>query len=585
MAKRGAARIPARSHHDTAMSDVASWRMALVLAALPIVVLLVLIMSPWPRRWLPMPAHGALLLAALLAYGIQVVFIQAGNAGEASSRMIHAAVIDGVLTALTPLAIVFGAVLLFKTLEISGAMGVLTARLRVLSPDPVAQLVLVGWAFSFLIEGLSGFGTPAALAAPVLVGLGFPPVRVAAMCLIMNSVPVPFGAVGTPVWFGLGELDLSPEQLLSIGFKSAAINAAAALLIPLLALRVVLPWSVIRPRLRFVYLVILATVTPFAITALWSVEFPSIIGGVAGLLIGSAAARLGLGLPTHDAHSPETKPNSQTQPRLCLAVLPLLGVLVILAATRIGQVGIKGLLTSDHPAARASLGALGEAWISPSLVIGLRDILGTGFAWKMPLLYVPFILPFVVVSLAAIPILRMDRAKVAGVWRETIDRLARPAAALVGALVLVKMFMLGNDHAPAMLIGQAMAQASGSSWALVAPLLGALGSFFSGSNTVSNLTFAPVQAAAADSLSLNLTGLLALQTVGGAMGNMVCIHNIVAVAAVLGLRDATALSAVPTIDGDSPDPGGVAAILRLTAGPMAAYALIAAAVGGLAMAV
>lgn len=566
------------------MSDVASWRMALVLAALPIIVLLVLIMSPWPRRWLPVPAHGALLMAAILAYGIQLMFIQAGKA-DASSRMVHAAVIDGVLTALTPLAIVFGAVLFFKTLEKSGAMGVLTAHLRVLSPDPVAQLVLVGWALSFLIEGLSGFGTPAALAAPVLVGLGFPPVRVAAMCLIMNSVPVPFGAVGTPVWFGLGEIGLSPEQLLSVGFKSAAINAAVALLIPLLALRVVLPWSVIRPRLGFVYLVILATVIPFVLTAQWSVEFPSIIGGVVGLLIGSFGARLRIGLPKHDALTPKTKLNTQTQPRLCLAVLPLLGVLAILAATRLGQVGIKAVLTSDYPAARASLGALGEAWISPSLVIGLRDILGTGLAWKMPLLYVPFILPFIVVSLAAIPVLRMDRAKVAGTWRETIDRLARPAAALVGALVLVKMLMLGDDHAPAMLIGQAMAQASGSSWALVAPLLGALGSFFSGSNTVSNLTFAPVQAAAADSLSLNLTGLLALQTVGGAMGNMVCIHNIVAVAAVLGLRDAPARITEPTIDGDSPNPGGVSAILRLTAAPMAAYALIAAAVGGLAMAI
>ena len=79
--------------------------------------------------------------------------------------------------------------------------------------------MIIGWAFAFSIEGASGFGTPAALAAPLLMGLGFPPVRVAIMTLIMNSVPVSFGAVGTPTWFGLGQLGLSPEAILEIGFR------------------------------------------------------------------------------------------------------------------------------------------------------------------------------------------------------------------------------------------------------------------------------------------------------------------------------------------------------------------------------
>ena len=157
--------------------------------------------------------------------------------------------------------------------------------------------MLVGWAFSFLIEGLSGFGTPAALAAPILVGLGFPAVRVAAMCPIMNSVPVSFAAVGTPVWFGLGELGLTSEELHAVGFQAAAINAAAATVIPLLALRMGVPWSVIRPRLGFLLLVIAATVGPY-VAAQWSVKFPSIIGGLTGLLVGSVAAGGGSAWPT-----------------------------------------------------------------------------------------------------------------------------------------------------------------------------------------------------------------------------------------------------------------------------------------------
>jgi len=256
------------------------------------------------------------------------------------------------------------------------------------------------------------------------------------------------------------------------------------------------------------------------------------------------------------------------------ATLPLLAVVVILAVTRIGELGIKALRTSEAGAASVAIGpvagsGLGEAWISPALVVGLKNILGTGTSWKMPLLYVPFILPFVVVTLLAVPVLRMSRVAVAAAWGETIKQLTRPAIALVGALVLVKMMMLGGTISPAMLMGHAMADAAGSAWPLFAPLLGALGSFFSGSNTVSNLTFAPVQAAAAGSLSLNLTTILALQTVGGSMGNMVCIHNIVAVAAVLGLKD-RGPRPMPSAADERPPmaTGGVASILRLTIGPM-----------------
>jgi len=574
--------------------------MLLALSILPVVILIVLMTLPVGRsRWvrLPLPAHVALPAVAVLAYGLQLFCFRPGStaATEAASseslwtnRFVHAGAINGVLSALTPLAIVFGAVLLFKTMEKSGAMAALTARLRTLSPDPVALLVLVGWAFSFLIEGLSGFGTPAALAAPILVGLGFPAVRVAAMCLIMNSVPVSFGAVGTPVWFGLGELGLTSEQLHAVGFKAAAINASAALVIPLLALRVVVPWSEIRPRLSFVVLVVAATVLPYVVAARFSVEFPSIIGGLTGLLVGSVAARWGVGLPDDVVSATSGSPqDAPARLGLFRAALPLLAVVVILAVTRIGGLGIKALLTSEAGAASVAIGpvagsGLGEAWISPALVVGLKNILGTGTSWKMPLLYVPFILPFVVVSLLAVPVLRMPRAAVAAAWGETIQQLTRPAIALVGALVLVKMMMLGGASSPAMLMGHAMADAAGSAWPLFAPLLGALGSFFSGSNTVSNLTFAPVQAAAAGSLSLNLTTILALQTVGGAMGNMVCIHNIVAVAAVLGLKDRGARPLPSAADERPPmAAGGVAAILRLTIGPMLVYAAIASAAAGI----
>jgi lactate permease len=535
--------------------------MAFVTAIAPLCLLVAIMTSPWPRRWCPVPAHIALPVVALVACFLRLF--------DAELVPIQAAVIDGVLSSFTPLAIVFGAVLLFKTMEASGAMAVLADWLRRLSPDPIAQLMLVGWAFSFLIEGLSGFGTPAALAAPILVGIGFPPLRVAAMCLVMNSVPVSFGAVGTPTWFGLSGVELAEGELADIARRTALVHSAAAPIIALLALRIVVSWSEIRRRLWFILLVVAGSVGPYVVTASVSVEFPSIVGGLSGLAVAGALVGRGIGLPVSSAAA---LPPSAASMSVLRAASPLAATVVLLAMTRIESIGLKALLTSEAGAVSTTVPWLGEAWISPALVVGVRSLLGTDAEWRMQLLYVPFLLPFVVVALAAIPVLAMPAIAVRTAWGETMRRLARPAVALAGALVLTTVMTLGGDASPVAQIGLAAAGVAGQSWPFLAPLLGALGAFFSGSNTVSNLTFAPVQASIADALGLDRSTVLALQSVGGAMGNMICIHNIVAVAAVVGLSESR-------VDGRSS--GEVAAVLRRTIGPLAVYAFVAAAMAGL----
>jgi lactate permease len=109
--------------------------------------------------------------------------------------------------------------------------------------------------------------------------------------------------------------------------------------------------------------------------------------------------------------------------------------------------------------------------------------------------------------------------------------------ALMGALVFVNLMMLGNQQSAVNQIGQHLASLGGQHWQWFAPFLGALGSFFSGSATVSNLTFAGVQQIIALEKGLDVTTILAMQSVGAAMGNMVCINNIVAVASVLSLQN------------------------------------------------
>ncbi len=227
-----------------------------------------------------MPSYQALPLAALVLYAIKLIHF------ESDPNLINATVISGLLYAWTPILVIWGAILLFKTMEYSGSMDVVRDGLNGISRNEIAQLMIIGWAFSFLIEGASGFGTPAALAAPILVGLGVNPIKVAILCLIMNSIPVSFGAVGTPLWFGLGDqLDLSDEVLREIGFKTAIIHTVAALVIPVIALRFVVSWQKIRKNLLFIYLSILGCTLPYLVLARFDYEFPSLLGGLAGLLV------------------------------------------------------------------------------------------------------------------------------------------------------------------------------------------------------------------------------------------------------------------------------------------------------------
>ena len=529
--------------------------MATVLSLFPIVLLIYLMTK---KR--SMPSYFALPLMAVLLYLIKMFFF------HIDTTLINATVVNGLLTAWTPIMIIWGAVFLFRTMEHTGAMGTIRTWLNEVTTNKVAQLMIIGWAFAFLIEGASGFGTPAAIAAPILVGLGFPAVRVAMLCLIMNSVPVSFGAVGTPVWFGLGQLGLSHAELLNIGMKTATIHAAAALVIPVIALVFVVSFKEVKKNLVFVFLSILSCVVPYLLLAQVNYDFPSVVGGAIGFVLSVTLAHWGVGLAKDKDHAETVK--SVPIPAVIRASFPLWGTVLLLLVTRIKQLGIKPLLVASKPALAATLGHFGTLSISSSLVISLSHIFGTASGWKFQTLYIPSLIPFFVISAITFLIFKASAKTMREVAHESYKQMRKPIAALLGALVFVKLLMVGGQHSSAVLIGQSLADVAGEKWRYFASYLGALGAFFSGSNTVSNLTFGGIQVGIAKSLGMNVSSILAFQTVGGAMGNMICINNIVAVCSVLGISGYEE-----------------GFILKRTVIPMVIYGIIVAIVGTLLFAV
>ena len=545
--------------------------MNLAFSYLPLILLITLMVKKNP-----MPSSKALPFSAAVAYMVVLLVF------KQDARLVNANVISGALLALTPLSIIAGAIFLFKCMEITGALAILRKALDGVSANPVAQLMIVGWAFMFLIEGASGFGTPAAIAAPILYSLGFPALRVALFCLVLNTIPVTFGAMGTPVWFGLSLLELPQQSVLEIAQQAALINTIAAPIIVILALRLVMcDTADIKKNLLFILLSTCACTLPYLGLSYFGVEFPSLLGGLIGLIITLLLAKYKVGIeatiqlaanrpavnrPAAIEQTPEQPPeNTVPLKMLVKAAFPLWGTVLLLVLTRLPELGLKALLQATEPALHISLGFLGTFHISTSLVASLTSILDTAVTWKHSVLYIPSIIPFAVTGSVTLWLFRHSSDSLKTASQQTLARMRTPFFAMLGALVFVNMMMLGDssgqNSAAVAQIGHHLAQITGANWTFFAPLLGALGSFFSGSATISNLTFAGIQTTIAEQLSLPLTTILALQSVGAAMGNMVCINNIVAVTAILGLQNR---------DGD---------ILKSTSLILAVFAVVAGGMG------
>lgn len=497
----------------------------LIISTIPIILLIWMM-----TKKNALPSHIALPLTALLIGFIQLFYF------GADTTHLLANIIAGSLSAITPISIIAGAILLNRTIAITGAETVIRHWLESISRNQVAQLMIIGWAFAFMIEGASGFGTPAAIAAPILVGLGFPALRVAMLALVMNSVPVSFGAVGTPTWFGFAGLGLDEAALLNIGQYSAILHTVAAFVIPVIALSFVVDWHAIKRNFVFIQLSILACTIPYVLFAQWNYEFPALVGGAIGLAISTVLARYNVGMEKR-IESDDQQTVAVSFGQVFKAMSPTLLLIVILIVTRIQQLGIKALLTDGTPLLSVQLGGLGEFSLSHALIIKFAHILGTNAAWSYKTLYVPALIPFLLVVFVSIFIFSMSRSQVKQVFSETGSRIKIPFIALVGALIMVKFMMMGGDHSPIMTTGRAFSELTGTNWQFFASYLGALGAFFSGSATVSNLTFGGIQQSIALNVGLPEHLILALQSVGGAMGNMVCINNIIAVSTILGIAN------------------------------------------------
>ena len=445
----------------------------------------------------------------------------------------------GVLKAVDLLLIVAGAIFLQNTLKKAGLMDVIRSGFQTISPDPRIQAIIIGYLFGAFIEGSAGFGTPAALAAPLLVGLGFPAVPACVVSLISNSTPVPFAAAGTPT---LTTISNMADQLTasSVGqewftrevtHKVCGYLGVGGLVVPILLVAVlVLCFGEREQRLRrilemvpFSLLAALTFLVPYYLLGTFlGPEFASIVGAIAGMFLTVLAARFHILVPKHrwrfrtDAATPQTDLGTPpTTGQFFLAWTPYLAIAVLLFVTRVDVFGLKDILKGIYIPIHNILGV---------------DGLNLDFQWA----YNPGIFPFGVVALVTALVRRVPGRETAQVARDTGRQLANLTVALIAGVAMVQLMMHSGENGSGLdsmlsQISQLMVNLVGAAFPYMSPVIGIFGAFVSGSCTVSSTLFGPLQYETAELLGLSTTTIVALQLTGGALGNMICINNVVAV--------------------------------------------------------
>ncbi|CCQ09341.1 L-lactate permease [Pseudoalteromonas luteoviolacea B = ATCC 29581] len=448
------------------------------------------------------------------------------------STQLLGATIEGLLLALTILWIVFGAILLLKVLQKTGATDVIKHGFAQISPDKRVQLIIVAWLFGSFLEGAAGFGTPAAIAAPLLVALGFSPLSAVVLALVADSSAVSFGAVGTPVLVGIaqGAIDLNTDQVNQVALTAISIDIFVSAFLPLTMVLIYTRFFTESKRWKdgfvitpFALLSALAFSVPAYLVALFfGPEFPSVLGAMIGLAIICPLAKARFLLPKENVVSQSEYSSSLSNSlSLRMAWAPYIIVTILLVITRLPELPIKSILQS--------------------VVFEWHDIIGTDISVTMMPLYLPGSI-FVLVSCFAIWLQRSDSTVLFSAFKESARMLFPSLIALCTAVPMVRVFLQSHvNHAelPAMPIALAELFATHLSevWIFIAPLVGSLGAFIAGSATFSNLMFASFQQSLALKADLDPILVLALQMLGANAGNMIAVVNVVAAASVVGLQD------------------------------------------------
>jgi len=411
----------------------------------------------------------------------------------------------GIFVAIDIFIIIFGAIFFLEILKELNIIKNISHYLSNISKDYRIQVILIAWFFECFLEGTAGFGTPAAVAVPLLIGLGITPVRALIVGLLGNSIPGIFGAAGTPIKVGFSTLNVS-----SVPFYASLFNFVG-LLVPVFMMWIITKGRQNR-RKEFLAIVpfaiwsgLLFLVPSFFAAKYIGQEFPSIIGSVVGLSLAVLSIKLKIFTPKDSLSLTDKKEDVHTMsPFKSFLPYGILIVLLIVGKIVLGKIGVPINLGFKH----------------------VFNLFNPGFI-------------FLIAGLIVTLIWSKEEKSISRSLRGAFKGAYLPFIIIASMLSMVQIMINSGSNLSGIPSAIDLIAQSIESYFLpfLIPFAGAFGALMTGSVTTSNVMFGALFNTAAMNMSLDAGIVLSLLVVGAGIGNMVALADILTAEAVVGEKN------------------------------------------------
>ncbi|WP_439097868.1 lactate permease LctP family transporter [Campylobacter devanensis] len=490
------------------------WLSALV-AFLPILCFLVSLLVFKLKGY--MAAFLTVILASVLA-----LFVY-----DMPFSLIGASFVQGFAQGMWPIAwIIIAAIFLYKLSVKSGSFEVIKQSVISITPDHRIQVILIGFCFGSFLEGAIGFGGPVAITAALLVGLGLKPLYAAGLCLIANTAPVAFGAVGIPI---IAMANLVGVEQYEISAMVGRMLVPLSLTIPFFIVFLMDGFKGVKETFPAILVAAISfTATQFISSNYLGAELPDILSAVVSLIC--TTAFLKIWKPSNifrlDDQTDFTSKTELSNGQIFKAWLPF--ILLIACIILWTQPWFKALFAKggifDYTVVTLAANNVGASIVDATgKAIGLNlNISFVGLQAGTAILLAAFL---------SIWFLKIKANDAADCFWDTLKEMAIPCITIG---LVVSFAFIAKNAAMSTTLGLAFAQ-TGDAFAFFSPVIGWIGVFLTGSDTSSNLLFGPLQQVSARELGVGEALFLAANSVGGVVGKMISPQSIAIACAAVGL--------------------------------------------------
>lgn len=485
-----------------------------LLAMLPILWLFIAFLA------LRMPGYKGCFVALVIAVAESIVFKSFGSSdilkGLAVSEALTAS-LEGVITAIWPIGIIIiAAMFTYNLCQETGAMDLIKKMLTSVTNDKRVLVLILAWGFGGFMEAVAGFGTAVAIPAAIMVGLGFDPLFSAVACLIANAAPPTFGSIGIPTTTAAGLVGMDPIMLSGPSMNLLAIPAfLSPFIIVWLTGRSENKKGTMRGMVGFTLLASLSYVLPaLAVAHFVGAEFVDLVGNTVSLILMVAAAKL-MKPGSDQSFELDTGAMDSSSGRMpsfgyMTAWTPYIIMLVLLIVSSklvapvnafLGRFTSKFVVFSGEGGATVSL-----AWIgNGGVMIFIAGVIGGLIQGASP----------------------------ATMWKVFVNTCKSMWKAIATIIFIIAVAKVMGYSGMTSSIATLLASLTGSFFPALAPIVGIIGTFVTGSTTSSGILFARMQAEVAEQIGANPVSLVAANMAGGAIGKLISPQSIaVAIAAI-----------------------------------------------------